>query len=120
MYTKIFLTLALTLVTSTVSSGSINQKQNIEIQNPNGNGQVSATDEQSRQTIPWAPLWTDKFNDHERRHSHADDDGKSHQIHFDRYHQRRRKILFCFAGKIILLATYLCSLISLYLALRYQ
>lgn len=118
MYTKIYLVLALAIL-STASLGINSQKQNIEIPAAPVNHHVATTaEEEHKQTIPWAPLWSDNYSDriHDRTHGH-DDDGKTHYVHFTRYQQHRRRILFCIGGKVILLVSYLCSLACFYFQL---
>jgi len=120
MYTKIFLVLALAILSS-ASLGINNQKQNIEIPTLPGNHHMATTTaEEHRQTIPWAPLWCENYSERIHGNSHGhDDDGKTHCVHFTRYQQHRRRILFCIGGKVILLVSYLCSLACFYFQLTF-
>ncbi len=58
-------------------------------------------------------LWTMNCTDASSDHG-SEDDAKSHHIHFDRFTDHKRKSLFCIVGKIILILSHLCSLLSIY------
>ena len=120
MYTKFTLFLVTAIILSTAVAGIHSQKQNFEIPKPSLESHPTTTpDVDHRQTIPWAPLWAENYNEHIRGHKH-DEDGKHHAVHFNRFQQRKRRILFCVGGKVILLVSYLCALLSFYFQMRYS
>jgi hypothetical protein len=119
MYTKFTLVLFTAIILSGAVTGINSQKQNFEIPKSTLEGHATTTPDDHRQTIPWAPLWADNYNEHIRGHKH-DDDGKSHEVHFNRVQQRKRRILYCVGGKVILMISYLCALLSFYFQMRYS
>jgi len=48
---------------------------------------------------------------HSHHHSN-DDDGKSHHFHFKHFTHRRRTMILTFLGKLILMATFISSLLA--------
>jgi len=73
---------------------------------------LTAPDDQHHSGVPWGLELPNNYNQNTGGNHNGDDDGKSHYFHFNRYQKRRRRAIVCFAAKIILLITHLCSLFS--------
>lgn len=103
------------MVPQKVSNGISSQKQNINVEHSQNNSDGSSTSRHTNEEKKSNPLGIDlsDMGQHSFGHQNSDDDGKCHNIHFDRYLNRRNKYLYCLLGKVILLISYLCSLAHL-------
>ena len=115
MYTKILLLAASTiLVTSSISIETHNQKIASE-KNVEDNVVTQSSHQASGTTTPYGIDLSDIPHQDTQDHSHShssDDDGKSHHFHFEHFTHRRRTMVFLLLGKIVLMATFISSLIS--------
>jgi hypothetical protein len=123
MYTKIFLfILVLNIIPQQASNGISSQKQNINIEHSQNNSEENSghrhTNNESNKPNPLSMDWTD-ISQHFMGQHNSEDDGKCHNIHFERYLNRRNKYLYCLFGKLILLISYLCSLLTIYVHLMH-
>ncbi len=106
-----FIALALNLISLSVSTGTSTPKTGND--GTDASNSISNPDKPKDDTMPWANAIQNvsyKCQEHD-----SDDDGKTHHHHFKRFINRKRRMLFCFCGKMILIISYLCSLISFYL-----
>ena len=117
MNTKIFLLVTLLIVIpSTASIGFNNNKTNIPTEEQSLNMKPS-TDKKDNSNMPigmdWSDLPHNDCNNHSNHHS-GDDDGKTHHFHFQHAMQtRRRTIIFNTTAKLIVLLSYVSSLINM-------
>ena len=116
MYTKILLFLLIfNVIPQTASNGNATQKKHIAMTNSQTtSGEISMHSNGGDQRSNAATAdWSD-IGQHFQGHHSSDDDGKTHYVHFERYLRRKNRNLYCITCKIILLLTYLCSLITTY------
>ena len=75
----------------------------------------SSKNEQTNQNLPFGIDWSDvphQATPNGHAHQNSDDDGKSHHFHFEHFTHRRRDILFHAFARLILLLSFISSLIS--------
>ncbi len=99
------------VVPAIVSNGSNSNNTAGQTKTAN-NPDLTAPDNQHHNSIPLGLELPKNLTQGSRGNHNSDDDGKSHYFHFNRYQKRRCRAIFCFAAKIILLITHLCSLFS--------
>ena len=117
MYTKLLLLIAISIViSSSVASDNHNLKiANRSEKNIEANMVATPSQQQTNNNLPFGIDWSDIPHQDQAGHGHShsnDDDGKSHHFHFEHFAHSRRNRILSIVGKVILLVTFISSLIS--------
>ncbi len=117
MNTKILL-LAIFFILSVpakLSIGSYNQpgvKQTNALENTLIVMQAESSLAYTNEPTPWGITFPNNYSQGHHTSHNADDDGKSHHFHFNRFQKRRSRNLLCLIAKIILLITHALSFLA--------
>ena len=116
MYTKLFLLAAISII---ISSSIVIDKTNLRIlshsEKTTEEHSITSSSEKTKNTLPFGIDLSDVPHTDNSTHGHShsgDDDGKNHHFHFNHFTHRRRERITSVLGKIIVLATFISSLIS--------
>ena len=116
MYTKIILLIALTIIVSSSISIDFGQKASTpHLENGYDNNLSAPISTLPNQNLPFGIDLSDIPHQDTAGHAHQnsnDDDGKSHHFHFEHFTHRRREILFYAFARVILLLSFISSLVS--------
>ena len=116
MYTKIILLIAISIiVSSSISIDLGHAKTSIHLESAGDNNLTPVPEKESNPNLPFGIDWSDIPHQNSNGHAHQnsnDDDGKSHHFHFEHFTHRRREILFHAFARIILLLSFISSLVS--------
>ena len=118
MYTKSLLLIVISIIiSSSMAVGNHSQKMGVHSEKNTEANSISAPGaKQPTQNLPYGIDFSDiphqDQTGHSNSHSHDDDDGKSHHFHFEHFTHSRRNRIFSIVGKLILLITFISSLIS--------
>ncbi len=112
MNTKIFI-ISIALIVmfpQSISVGASFQKQLLPVQNQTHIITPADNKHHNDKAMDWTFNWS--FDDGVHHgHNQSGDDNKSHHFHYDRFFKNRKRILFSFLLKILLVIAHLSSLI---------
>jgi hypothetical protein len=120
MYSKFFFSVVLFLFVIAIKVSSGNESENTSRQTKSYSTKdvvtpVHPANDNNATTLA-LEFPKDYSSNHQNNHP-GDDDAQTHYFHFNRLNRRRWKALLCFAAKIILLITHLCSFFSAFIHL---
>ena len=116
MYTKLLLLAATSIIiSSSIVIDSRNMKITVQPERSVEEKSILPTSQKTRNTLPFGIDLSDiphqENSDHAHSHS-SDDDGKTHHFHFDHYTSRRKERILSLMGKLVVIATFISTLIS--------